>query len=258
MAGTTLLIGRDVSNVVVYKVTMYTTRHRQHEQHEPHDQAEHENAYPSKLYVVGMIVGILLLIPLAISAHTHQLVGWQASVFHDINNIQLASSFTTAAKWITEGLGAGYPIAVCVLIPLLFKRYRLAWRFFFTAGGATAAFYVIKKVINEPRPIAMLHGNLHQRVVETGPGFPSGHQAAATALALTLWLILPTKWRWLSILWIVIVAFSRLYLGVHTPGDIIGGFAVGLIAACFVKLLPPKVAKPLHLDEETPLLNDSW
>jgi len=231
---------------------MYTTRNAHP------DKAEREYAYPQKAYIIGMIVGILLFIPLALSAHTHQLTGWQARIFYDFNNINLSSSFTTAAKWITEGLGAGYPIAICVLLPLLFKRYRLAWRFFFTAGGATAAFYVIKKVINEPRPVVMLHGNLHQRVVETGPGFPSGHATAATALALTLWIILPTKWRWLSVLWIVLVAVSRLYLGVHTPGDVIGGFAVGLMAVCFVKLLPPKIAKPLHLDEETPLLNDSW
>lgn len=204
-----------------------------------------------------MVVGILLLVPTAIAAHTHQLNGLQARIFYDFDNVNLASGYTTAARWLSEGLGAAYPIAACVLVPALFKRYRLAWRFLFTAGGATAVFYVIKKIINEPRPIAMLHGNLHQRVVETGPGFPSGHETAATALALTLWIILPTKWRWLSILWILVVAASRLYLGVHTPGDVIGGFAIGLMAVCFVKLLPLKIARLLRLDEETLLLNDS-
>ena len=222
------------------------------------NQTDNESAYPSPAYIVGMVIGILLLVPATLMAHTHQLTGWQASIFHAINNLNLPSGSTTAARWITEALGAAYPIAACVLVPLLFKRFRLAWRFFFTAGGATAVFYVIKKIINEPRPIAMLHGNLHQRAIETGPGFPSGHQTAATALALTLWIILPAKWRWLPIVWIVIVAFSRIYLGVHTPGDIIGGFAVGLMAVSFVKLLPVKIAKPIHLDEETPLLNNTW
>ncbi|HEY1835583.1 MAG TPA: phosphatase PAP2 family protein [Candidatus Saccharimonadales bacterium] len=220
-------------------------------------QTKKESAYPPIAYVVGMVVGILLLVPTAIAAHTHQLNGLQARIFYDFDNVNLASGYTTAARWLSEGLGAAYPIAACVLVPALFKRYRLAWRFLFTAGGATAVFYVIKKIINEPRPIAMLHGNLHQRVVETGPGFPSGHETAATALALTLWIILPTKWRWLSILWILVVAASRLYLGVHTPGDVIGGFAIGLMAVCFVKLLPLKIARLLRLDEETLLLNDS-
>ena len=222
------------------------------------DSSKEKSAYPPTTYIVGMIVGLLLLVPTAIAAHTHQLTGLQARIFYDFDNVNLTNGYTTAARWLSEALGAAYPIAVCVLIPALFKRFRLAWRFFFTAGGATVVFYVIKKIINEPRPIAMLHGNLHQRVVETGPGFPSGHETAATALALTLWAILPAKWRWVSVLWILVVAASRLYLGVHTPGDVIGGFAVGLMAVCFVRLLPNKIAKPLRLDSETPLLERGW
>lgn len=198
---------------------------------------------------VSFGVGFVLLVLTAVVAHTHRLDGWQARLFYDFDNLYLPQGFTTVARYATEALGAAYPIAICVGVPLLFKKYWLAWRFFFTAGGATAAFYVIKKIINEPRPITMLHGQLHQRVVETGPGFPSGHETAATALALTLWFVLSPKWRWLSIAWILAVAFSRLYLGVHTPADIVGGFAVGLMAVCFVRLLPKSIAALLRLDE---------
>lgn len=210
------------------------------------------------VYMIGMVIGLLLLLPTAVIAHTHRLGGFQARIFYDIDNLNLPGGYVTVARWLTEALGAGYAIAACVLVPLLFKRFRLAWRFFFTAGGATAVFYVIKKLIDEPRPIIMLHGHLQQRVMETGPGFPSGHETAATALALTLWAILPAKWRWLPVVWILAVGISRLYLGVHTPGDIIGGFAVGLMAVCFVRLLPGKIAKPLRLDSETPLLARGW
>jgi undecaprenyl-diphosphatase len=198
---------------------------------------------------VSFMAGLVLLVLTAAVAHTHNLNGLQARIFYDFDNLNLPRGVTTVARYATEALGAAYPIAVCVLVSLLFKKYRLAWRFFFTAAGASAAFYVIKKIINEPRPIVMLHGRLHQRVVETGPGFPSGHETAATALALTLWFVLSPKWRWLSVVWILAVAFSRLYLGVHTPADIVGGFAVGLMAVCFVRLLPHPVAAPLRLDE---------
>lgn len=198
---------------------------------------------------IGFFVGLVLLAISALSAHTHQLNGWQLSVFRFFDNWNLSSFFTTLAKFVTEALGSGYPIALCVIIPLFFKKYRLSWRFFFTVGGALAAATVVKYLVNEPRPIVMLSGHLHQRVVETGPGFPSNHVAAATALALTLWFILPVKWRWLSVLWILIVAWSRLYLGVHTPADVVAGFAVGLMAVCFVRLLPPSIAKPLRLDD---------
>ena len=230
---------------------MYTTRS------EHNKQTIEKSDYPSTAAVVGLVVGFILFIPVALVAHKHQLTGIQLHIFRTFNNLNLPHFVTSVSKLLTELLGAAYPIAACVLIPLLFKRYRLAWRFFLTAGGATAVFYVIKKVISEPRPIVMLHGNLHQRVVETGPAFPSGHETAATVLALTLWLILPNKWRWVSILWIATVAFTRLYLGVHTPGDVIGGIALGLMAVSFVCLLPPVITKPLRLEREK-LLDRGW
>jgi membrane-associated phospholipid phosphatase len=209
-----------------------------------------ENKDSKTWLYIWLAVSIVLLGGSAFIAHKHQLTGVQARLFYDINNPDLGSTFTTIAKWITEGLGSAYPIAACALIPLVFKKYRLAWRFLITAGGAFVLAYIIKKLINEPRPITMLKGHLHQRVIETGPGFPSGHETAATALALTLWFILPPKWRWVSVLWIVVVAWSRLFLGVHTPVDIIGGFACGLAAVCVIRLLPKSIAKPLRLDEE--------
>ncbi len=198
--------------------------------------------------IVTFVIGLLLLIASMLVATKNPLGGLQANLFHAINN--QSNDLKTPALLITEGLGAGYPIAACVLIPLLFKKYRLSWRFFFTAGGAIVAGFAVKYIINEARPVAILHNhNLHVRAVETGPGFPSGHMLAATALALTLWFILPQAWRWVSVLWIVLVAWSRLYLGVHTPADIVSGFAIGLMAVCFVRLLPPSIAKPLKLDE---------
>ncbi len=73
-------------------------------------------------------------------------------------------------------------------------------------------------------------------------------------MALTLWLILPKAWRWLAIVWIVIVGVSRVYVGVHTMNDVIGGFAIGLAVVCAIRLLPPAIAKPLRLDNDKPLL----
>lgn len=230
---------------------MYTTRSEQK------TQTVEKTDYPPVPYIVGMIVGLVLLVPVALMAHKHQLTGVQLSIFRAFNNLNLPHFVVSLSKVLTEALGAAYPIAACVLIPLLFKKYRLAWRFLVTAGGSTVVFYVIKKLINEPRPFAMLNNNLHMRVVETGPSFPSGHETAATALALTLWLILPSKWRWLSVLWIAVVAFTRLYLGAHTPGDVIGGFAIGLMAVSFVSLLPLSFAKPLRLEREK-LLDNGW
>ncbi len=205
-------------------------------------------------YIIGLIIGLLLLVPTLLIARQHQLSGLQARIFYDFNN--LSDVFKVPALIITEGLGAAYPIAICLLVPLLYRRFRLAWLFFVTVGGAGVLSQIAKKIAQEPRPMALLHGQFHQRAVESGlNSFPSGHEAVATAMALTLWFILPKKWRWLSIAWIVVVGVSRIYLGVHTLNDVLGGFAIGLAVVCAVRLLPPVIARPLHLDIDKPLLD---
>lgn len=206
------------------------------------------NSYP-KTYIIGLVIGIILFIPSLLIAHTHHLNGIQLTIFRDLNN--LSDSFKTAALWLTEGLGAGYPIAVLVILPLFYRRFKLAWRFFVAAGATGVVMEAAKIIAKEPRPAALLGGNLHVRAVETGlNSFPSGHEAIATALALTAWLILPKKWRWLSIVWIIIVGLSRIYLGDHTPNDIVGGFAIALIVISVIRLLPPFLATKLHLESD--------
>lgn len=63
-------------------------------------------------------------------------------------------------------------------------------------------------------------------------GFPSGHVASATAFALGVRWLMP--WRgatWFAALWIPLMAVSRLSLGKHFVGDVLGGFVLGAAAA---------------------------
>jgi membrane-associated phospholipid phosphatase len=214
--------------------------------------ADRKHVYPT-LYIVGLVIAVLLFVPALLIAQKHQIGGLQQRIFYDFNN--LSDVFKIPALIFTEAFGSGYPIALCILVPLVMKRFKLAWRFFFSVAGAGVVLEIAKKISNEPRPAALLHGQIHQRAVETGlNSFPSGHEAVATALALTLWLVLPKRWRWLAVAWIVLVGVSRIYLGVHTLNDVVGGFAIGLAAVCFVRLLPAAFAKRLQLDIDDLLL----
>ena len=60
------------------------------------------------------------------------------------------------------------------------------------------------------------------------PSFPSGHTSASFAAATVL---LATKWkgRWVALGLAVLIAFSRLYLYVHFPSDVVGGMGVGIL-----------------------------
>lgn len=203
-------------------------------------------------YAVWLAIGVVLFVATLVIARQHQLTGVQLRIFRDFNN--LPGGYAQPALWITEGLGAAYPIIACIMVSAAVKRFRLAWRFFVAAGSAGVLLEIGKLIAKEPRPAALLHGNLHLRATENGlTSFPSGHEAMATALALTLWLILPKRWRWVAVVWIIVVGVSRLYLGVHTLTDIVGGFAIGLITVCVLRLLPAVLARPLRLDREDEL-----
>jgi membrane-associated phospholipid phosphatase len=211
----------------------------------------------SRAYWVGLIAGLVLMMPSLLIARTHDFSGVQLSIFRAVND--WPNGLTLPALWVTEGLGAAYPMLACVIVAALYKRYRLAWRFAAASIGAVVGLEVGKVIAREPRPVVLLNGDLHLRTSEPGlTSWPSGHMVAATALALVLWAVLPVKWRWLSVAWIVVMAISRLYLGVHTPNDLVGGFAVGLVVVCVIWLLPERIAKPLRLDNEKRLTESGW
>ena len=60
--------------------------------------------------------------------------------------------------------------------------------------------------------------------------FPSGHTCASFAAACALYRTLPRKWGIACIALAVLIALSRLYVGVHYPTDVLGGVAVGIFA----------------------------
>lgn len=71
------------------------------------------------------------------------------------------------------------------------------------------------------------------RVVKDSNSFSffSGHAANTTAVAVFLYQVFKPKYRylWLLFAWPIVFAYSRIYLGLHFPSDILCGFLFGML-----------------------------
>lgn len=124
-----------------------------------------------------------------------------------------------------------------VLVMLWCVDKRKGYCLFFIGMVGTAANQLLKAVFLVPRPWlrdASFSIVEAARATATGYSFPSGHTQSATAsfAAFALWYKRP--WTIFACgVAILLTAFSRMYLGVHTPPDVGVSLGVGLLTAWF-------------------------
>jgi undecaprenyl-diphosphatase len=95
----------------------------------------------------------------------------------------------------------------------------------------------LKKAVMRPRPFLEIPALEPLIKRPKGFSFPSGHTTLAFAVAFIISRILPKRYSIPAFLMAALVAFSRLYLGVHYPTDILGGICIGYVAGMITDFL---------------------
>lgn len=130
------------------------------------------------------------------------------------------------------------PIGVAVLLVLLRRPWSAAY-FLVAEVVSVGLVQVLKHLVGRARPEDML-------ILSDFGSFPSGHVANAATIATALYVIFPRVWTALAgAAWVLLMAFSRTYLGAHWLSDTLGGAMIGAAAALMVAAA---FAKPLRAE----------
>lgn len=177
---------------------------------------------------------------------------WDRELLVYLNNLEV---FSLDSFWATVTQTVFWIPFFLLFIFLIYKAFQTKkahFVFFYlltAVGFSLFLMTVTKNLIGRPRPntvseIASLIKVLYQ---PQGYSFYSGH--ASSSFLIATFLILTLKkyrpWIWLVLIFPLVFAFSRIFVGVHYPLDILFGAVVGiLIAWGFYQYFIKKIISP--------------
>lgn len=153
---------------------------------------------------------------------------------------QLMMFFSTTSAWIPLYL---------LLLYLIIKNFgKESWMVLLAVALTIALadqitstlmkpFFARLRPSHEPGLEGLVHIVNHYRGAQFG--FASGHAANTFGIATLMWLVLKRHRPWIALLllWALFVGYTRIYLGVHYPGDILAGDLVGFLCAIAIYFL---------------------
>ncbi|GHT31264.1 phosphatase PAP2 family protein [Bacteroidia bacterium] len=180
-----------------------------------------------------------------------QILRWDRDFFLLLSGCH--SSFFDGFMWLFSSMIVWIPMYACVLYVILRDKRK---EFLFITLGLILTIVLsdqlssglIKPMVERLRPShePMLTGLVRLINGYAGGqfGFVSSHAANSFAFALCTALAFRYRpYTFVIFLWAALNSYSRIYLGVHYPLDVIGGAAVGIVSALFVYMVMSYIKK---------------
>lgn len=192
--------------------------------------------------LLALFAGIL--VPMLFFGHLAEEVHTDGGLRFDVPLLELIHQHANPRRdafvaFLTNwGSYLSVPALLLIAVGLWWRLHQAASAVFFSVSvvGSLLLNLAVKGLFHRARPALW---------VSAAPAgyysFPSGHSMVSMAIALALVLIAwPTKLRWtaivLAIPCVLAIGLSRLYLGVHYPSDVLGGWSGAILWVTGVSL----------------------
>jgi membrane-associated phospholipid phosphatase len=193
------------------------------------------------LLLLGVYLPFQIFVILLLAVTNHQgALSWELPILFTIHD-QAGEKLNLLAEILTisGSFKTTTPVIVGIALSfLLSKRWNYSLYTIMTFLGAITISYTGKIIVHRARP------HLWELVYQIGSdySFPSGHAMSSMSFALVLIILTwNSSWRWLVIifssLFVLSIGWTRLYLGVHYPSDIVGGWMMAIAWSMVVLLM---------------------
>ena len=158
------------------------------------------------------------------------MLSWDKSVFRILNQVPAAAA-SVLMPFSHLFLPAGIIAVVALAAVYVLARNRSVMP---VAAGAVAAgiawvlVHVAKSLADRPRPYEVVANAVLRQEPAHGTSFPSSHTAVTLAVAIALVPFLARPLAAVGVGYAVLVGWSRVYLGVHYPLDVLAGAGIGM------------------------------
>ena len=168
------------------------------------------------------------------------ILSWDGRLFRLIHvglHVRALDQFLLYVTYSGDGAAQAVALALALLVP----RSR-ALGLFGLASWATTGItrLLVVEWVGRERPSNFAFAHALEDI-KGFTSFPSGHTSTSVALAVSAALFFrgtPRRWiGYLALSWACLVGFSRVYVGVHYPFDVVGGAAFGTMMTCVVSLV---------------------
>jgi len=174
--------------------------------------------------------------------------GWDERLFRVLNEVPpaVAAVLTPLSKLF---LPAGIVVVVLLAAGYVVARNRSVLP---VAAGALAAslgwalVHIGKAVASRPRPYSAVAGAVLRQQPAHGTSFPSSHTAITLAVVIALTPFVARPVAVAGFAYAIGVGWSRVYLGVHYPLDVLGGAGIGAVAGGLVLLALGLLFRRMH------------